>query len=375
MSSLQNNFEFRVLDSSPRTAAEHMALDEVIMKAHSEGIIPNTLRFLQFKPCALVGLHQNVDLEVNVPYCQEQGIAINRRITGGGSLYWGPLELGWEMYAAKSTPGIPRKVENMYRLLCEGTVQGMKKIGIAAAYRPVNDIEVMGRKIAGTGGTELNHSFVFQCSLLVDFDISEMMKVLRIPMEKLGDKAVKSMSERVTSMQKQLGYVPEHSEIKQAILSGLRESLGREFHAGELTRAEEKMFAQRLPYFQSKEWIFGADNGFMNTVDCVANYKAPGGLIRVQMRLDDNIRLIKYLIITGDFFAYPARVINDLETLLKNTPIDKAQIRQKIISFFEIYQAQIPGVIAADFVAAIFLGIDNAQSRQLMAAPNVSQGV
>ena len=366
MPKLQKNFEFRVLDSLPRTAAEHMALDEVIMKSHSEGIIPNTLRFLQFKPCVLVGLHQNVDLEVNVPYCREQGVAINRRITGGGSLYWGPLELGWEMYAAKSTPGTPHKVENMYRLLCEGTVQGLKKLGIAAAYRPVNDIEVNGRKIAGTGGTELNQSFVFQCSLLVDFDISEMMKVLRIPIEKLGDKAVKSMSERVTSMHKQLGYIPEHNEIKQAILSGLSESLGREFNAGELTRVEENMFAQRLPYFQPKEWIFGADNGFVNTVDCVANYKAPGGLIRIQMRLDENVRLIKYLIITGDFFAYPARVINDLETLLKNTPIDKERISQKIIKFFDDYQAEIPGVSPTDFVGAISLAIDNAQSRNLM---------
>ncbi len=356
---------FRVLDSAPRRAAEHMALDEVIMKAHSEGNVPNTLRFLQFKPCALVGLHQNVDLEVNVPYCREQGVAINRRITGGGSLYWGPLELGWELYAKKSTPGIPRKVEAMYQLLCEGTAWGLKKIGLDAAYRPINDIEVKGRKIAGTGGTELEGSFMFQCSLLIDFDVRQMLKVLRTPMEKLGDKAVKSMRERVTSMHEQLGYVPEHKVIKQAIIAGLSERLEGEFYPGELTFLEEKLFQERLPYFQSNGWIFGEENGFMNTVDCFANYKAPGGLIRVQIRLDEQIRLIKYVMITGDFFAYPARVINDLENLLKNTPIHQGRMAQRIINFFGAYQAEIPGVTAKDFITVITMAIDQAKSRQL----------
>lgn len=275
----QDNYTvFRVLDSAPRTAAEHMALDQVIMEAHSRELIPNTLRFLQFKPCALVGIHQNVFLEVNVPYCRQHGIHINRRITGGGSLYWGRLELGWEMYASKKTPGIPRKVENMYRLLCEAMARSLTTMGVKAAYRPVNDIEINGRKIAGTGGTELADSFVFQCSLLVDFDIDEMLRVLRFPLEKLDDKAVKSMRERVTSLQDQLGYVPEQQVIKQAILKNLQATLGYDFFPGELTLPEERMFAETLPYFRSDAWVFGQVGHVINTLDSTTNYKTPGGL-------------------------------------------------------------------------------------------------
>lgn len=360
-----SGLEFRVLDSPPRTAAEHMALDEVIVNAHSKGLIPNTLRFLQFKPCALVGLHQNVHLEVNVPYCNKNGIDINRRITGGGSLYWGPMELGWEMYAAKDTPGIPRKVQSMYKILCEGMAAGLQKIGLNAAYRPVNDIEICGRKICGTGGTELNSSFVFQCSIIVDFDIEEMLKVLRTPIEKLGDKAVKTMSKRVTSLREQLGFVPPHQEIKTAILEGLSTSLGHRFYQGELTETETTILADRLPYFQSDDWVYGKNDDVVYTVDCVSNYKAPGGLIRIQMRLDDNLRIIKYLIINGDFFAYPARVINDLENALKNTPIDERRIADIIHEFFKNNAAEIPGVLPEHFVEAVLLAISNARSSRL----------
>ena len=358
-------FEFRVLDSPPRTAAEHMALDEVIVNAHSKGLIPNTLRFLQFKPCALVGLHQNVHLEVNVPYCIKNGLDINRRITGGGSLYWGPMELGWELYAAKDTPGIPRKVQSMYKLLCEGMAVGLQKLGLNAAYRPVNDIEISGRKICGTGGTELNSSFVFQCSLIVDFDIEEMLKVLRMPIEKMGDKAIKTMSKRVTSIREQLGFVPPHQELKVSILEGLGKTLGQEFYQGELTNAETAMFAERLPYFQSDDWVYGKNDDIVYTVDCISNYKAPGGLIRIQMRLDDNLRLIKYLIINGDFFAYPARVINDLENALKNTPIEERRIADIIHDFFKSNTAEIPGVSPEHFVEAVLLAIKNARANRI----------
>ncbi|QDR81596.1 lipoate--protein ligase [Sporomusa termitida] len=370
MPSVDNSAAFRVLDSAPCSAAEHMALDKVIISAHSQGHIPNTLRFLQFKPCVLVGAFQNTLLEVNVPYCQHHGIAINRRLTGGGSLYWGRREIGWELYAGKNTPGIPRQVEGLYRLLCEAMARGLRTLGLAAAYRPVNDIEIQGRKIAGTGGTELADSFVFQCSLLVDFDVEQMLRVLRFPLEKLSDKAVKSMRERVTSLKEQLGYVPAAGLIKHAIITGLQKTLGYEFTGGGLTALETGLLSEYLPYFQSEAWVYGSAGRVVNTVDCLANYKAPGGLIRIQMRLDEGIGVIKYLLISGDFFAYPARVINDLETALKNTPIDRLRIADLITNFFLANQAEIPGVLPEHFVAAILLAVEKAREVRL-AGPEV----
>ena len=172
--------QMRLLDSGPLTAAEHMALDEVLLEAVGSGQSPSTFRFLQFKPCALLGLHQKAELELHLDYCRHQGVEINRRITGGGSLYWGPRELGWELYASRHTPGLPRRVDDLYRYLCQGMAAALGRLGIDAAYRPVNDIEVRGRKICGSGGSEYKDAFVFQCSLLVDVDVREMMRVLKL---------------------------------------------------------------------------------------------------------------------------------------------------------------------------------------------------
>ena len=52
---------WRLLDTPPMTAAENMALDDTVLELKGDGETPNTIRFLQFSPRAvLVGFHQSV---------------------------------------------------------------------------------------------------------------------------------------------------------------------------------------------------------------------------------------------------------------------------------------------------------------------------
>lgn len=154
---------WRLLDTGPRSAAENMALDEAILEARSQDLIPDTLRFLQFRPpCTLVGYLQSVEQEVRLDFCRTHGIDISRRITGGGALFWDESQLGWELYAPVGHPLLPRRLEDLYAFLCQGAVGGLKRLGVHAAFRPQNDVEVDGRKISGTGGTEMNGAFLFQ---------------------------------------------------------------------------------------------------------------------------------------------------------------------------------------------------------------------
>ena len=93
---------FRVIDTGSLSAAENMALDEAMLEARAEDLIPDTIRFLSFRPhTALVGQFQTVEKEIRKDYCRENGIDINRRITGGGALYWGTSDIGWEIFSAR----------------------------------------------------------------------------------------------------------------------------------------------------------------------------------------------------------------------------------------------------------------------------------
>ena len=345
---------WRLLDTGPRPVAENMALDEVVLTARSRDAVPNTLRFLQFSPrCTLVGYHQAVEQEVRTFYCHEHGIEINRRLTGGGGLFCDKSQLGWEVFASQDEDHFPRDIEALYELMCQGAVRGLERLGVRAAFRPRNDIEVEGRKISGTGGTSLGGAFLFQGTLLVDFDVDTMLRALRIPTEKLKDKEIASVKQRVTCLAWELGAAPALAHIKAALAAGFAEVLGVQFELGPLTSFEKELLAQRLPYFQSDEWVYGVRRLLSQRGELRALFKSPGGLIRVSLLVNRQARRIREAFITGDFFVYPGRAILDLEARLKGAPTDVEAVRDIVETFFATEEIRIPGVTAADVVHAL----------------------
>ena len=344
---------WRLLDTGARSAAENMALDETLLELKAGEKIPPTLRFLRFSnPTVLVGHHQSVEEEVRLDYCQTQGIEINRRLTGGGALYWGIKELGWEIYISKEDPRIPSRIEDLYRRMGEAASLGLRHLGIRAYFRPRNDIEIQGRKISGTGGTELSRAILFQGTLLVDFDVDEMLRALRIPTEKLQGKEIESVKERVTCLKRELGRTPPVQTIKGALAKGFQEAFGVRFEDHPLTEEEENELKRKLSYFSSPDYIFKIRNALPRRKTLSAILKAPGGLIRVSVALDSKAQIINQILITGDFFAYPKRAIFDLESLLKNAKASPSNIEGIIRSFFSDKKPRIPGVTPDHFIRA-----------------------
>lgn len=349
---------WRLLDTGALPAAHNIALEKVILAARSEGWVPDTLHFLVFSPpAALVGYHQAVELEVEEDYCRSNGIEINRRISGGGAIYMDGGVLGWEVFALKASPGMPSRLEEVYRLLCEGAVAGLSRLGVRARYRPLNDIEVDGRKISGTGGTEIGAAILFHGTVLVDFDVEKMIRCLKLPVKKLEDKQVQSFKERVVSLREVLGYVPPLAEVKKAMAEGFAEVLGVEFVPGELSEREREMLERELPYFQSEEWIRGQRAFRQESRLATVDHKAPGGLIRVSLLHDRARRRIKSVMITGDFFAYPERSILDLEAYLKNASAQPEELKERVFSFFAENRVKTPGIDPEDFYKAIWAAL------------------
>lgn len=350
---------WRLLDTGLRNAAENMALDEVVLTARDRGWVPDTLRFLQFRPrCVLVGYHQAVDLEVRENFCLQNGIEINRRITGGGALYWDEKQLGWEIIAHRNLISRLGDVQRVYSTLSQGLVEGLRDLGIQACFRARNDIEVQGRKISGIGGTEKGNAFLFQGTLLIDFDVETMFHSLRIPAEKLKDKEISSVKERITSIAQELGSAPPTETIKSALAAGFSRALGVHFCRGNLTPEEEELLGSESVQFASPKWIYGVKKSSLHGEELRSLYKAPGGIIRISLMLDIPGGRIKYALITGDFFAYPRRAIYDLEALLKNCSYEGEHLERTVREFFAQHKVNIPGITWQDICTALRAAIN-----------------
>ncbi|MHB1345995.1 MAG: lipoate--protein ligase family protein, partial [Candidatus Humimicrobiaceae bacterium] len=123
--------KFRVIDTGRLTAAQNMALDSTILELREENLVPDTIRFLSFSPhCALVGQFQSVEKEIRVNFCKDNAIEINRRVTGGGALYWDTKDVGWEIFSTKNGIFKNSRIEDFYKLFCGAVSNGINKFGL-----------------------------------------------------------------------------------------------------------------------------------------------------------------------------------------------------------------------------------------------------
>jgi lipoate-protein ligase A len=341
---------WRVIDTGLRPAAQNIALNRAMLEARQAGEIPNTLRFLRFKPSALLGYHQSAEQELNAEYCREHGIDIQRRITGGGAIYFDETQIGWELYLHKHDLGTP-DMQQITRRICEAAARGISALGVDARFRPRNDIEVDGRKISGTGGAFEGDALLYQGTLLVQFDVVKMLRVLRIPAEKLSDKAIASARERVANLADLLGQAPPLDTVKAVLMGAFEKAFGVVFEAGELTPPEQARYSEALAEIDHPDWVNllskpAADMPLLETVQ-----KFPGGLLRAQVAYDRAQERIKQVWFTGDVFVTPKRLIADLEGTLRDTPAQR--LGQIVEDFFAVHEADMLGLTPADFVAIL----------------------
>ncbi|RJS87230.1 lipoate--protein ligase family protein [Candidatus Bathyarchaeota archaeon] len=251
--------KWRLLDTGLNDAFYNMALDEAIVIARSKNLVPNTIRFFRWSPSAVsIGYFQSMEEEVDIKACDEMGIDYIRRRTGGGAVYHDTEgELTYSIIVDENHRLISRDFQETYRTLCSGLVLGLRQLGVPAEFKPINDIVARGKKISGNAQTR-GMSIVHQHgTILRKVDPALMFKVLKVPSEKIRDKLIRSVEERVTSINDVLGRDMSFRELKDALIKGFEDSFGIKLMPGSITDFEEDV-AQRLKVekYASRKWNF-----------------------------------------------------------------------------------------------------------------------
>ncbi|MDE3177012.1 MAG: lipoate--protein ligase family protein [Pseudomonadota bacterium] len=344
---------FRVIDTGVREGRANIAFDAALIEAHKAGAVPDTIRFLQFRPTALVGRHQALAQEIHLDWCAANGVGLARRVTGGGALYMDEGQFGFELAFHRKTLGISA-LGDLARAICEAAAAGLQSLGVAARYRPRNDIEVDGRKISGTGGFFDGDTLFYQGTLLVDMDVERMQAALNTPASKLAKRGLESGQARIVTLRE---LAPEAARdparVKAALLQGFANQLGIDPRPGAIT-AHEEALAQK---FYDEE--IGTE-AFLREIDAPAalagvacgKVQSPGGEISAYLRFEGpRANLVREALVTGDFFVTPPRVILDLEASLRG--VERAALGEATLAFFA---RATPGILSArpeDFAAAL----------------------
>jgi len=166
-------------------------------------------------------------------------------------------EVTYSLVMDDQDPLVPRTVLDSYRILCKGIVEGLGLLGMEAEFKPINDIVIGGKKISGNAQTRRFHGVLQHGTILYDVDPKLMFTLLKVPDEKIRDKMIAAVEERVTSIRHQKGslYTPE--QVMDALKDGFSQALGVEFEPGELTPRELGLAEElRMERYGNREWNF-----------------------------------------------------------------------------------------------------------------------
>lgn len=246
---------WRLLPMRTDDAFTSMAIDEAILKLNADGKSPNTVRFWRWQPSTVsIGCFQSLEKEVDLSVAKKYGVDVVRRITGGGAVFHDhDGELTYSVVCTQRD--VPVDIIESYKIICGGLVRGFERLGLKAEFRPVNDVQVNGKKISGSAQTRRWGSVLQHGTVLISPDVRRMFELLRVSPEKISDKFISSVFERVTTVERELRKKPSFEDVRAAMSKGFTESFGAELAEGKLTDEEAELAKELHPKYASEEWL------------------------------------------------------------------------------------------------------------------------
>lgn len=352
----------RVLDfgvvSALRSQAVYHGVAETIT-ADSDAVL--TLASPE-EPYVCVGIHQEVEKEVDEEFCKQKGLPILRRHVGGGAVYLDRNQLFTHFIYPRNKA--PEFAMNLYPLFIEPVVRTYQELGVDAQYRPINDIQVKGRKIGGTGAASIGDATLLVGSFMFDFDTETMAHSLKVPSEKFRDKLKQSLNDYMTTMKKELSELPPRDHVKARFLAHCADVLGVEVVEDEPTAEELAAIDEAEKMLADPDWTYRQGRKLVELGVKIAagthltenTWKAPGGLVRVHLLGRDG--KIENLMISGDFTCLPPDGLDRLAERLAGAPLILEPLVEAIEDAVKELGLQMPGVTAFDVATAIVGAIE-----------------
>lgn len=298
-----------------RIPAYNMAMEDLIIN-HLP--LDDYLTFYIHDPSIIVGQHQNTIEEINQEYCNEKGIHVQRRLSGGGAVYHDHGNLNFSFIIKGSKDDV-----NNFDPLTRPVIKALEKLGIKAELSGRNDILIDGKKFSGNAQYFRNGKLLQHGTILFNSQMSELGRALKVKDIKIQSKGVKSVTSRVTNV---IDYLEDKSltieEFKDLLLKTIGEIYPLEEY--ELSDEEKKIHKDLVENkFLTYEWNYGKSPKF----NLEKEDKFPSGII--ELKLDVQKGIITDIRIFGDFFV--KNPISELENKLKNVEYTRQAIREALM--------------------------------------------
>lgn len=243
-------------------------------------------------PSIIIGRHQNTLEEINRDYVEQHGIAVVRRLSGGGAVYHDLGNLNFSFI----TRSAPENFRN-FKKFTQPVIQALGKLGVPAELSGRNDILVDGRKVSGNAQYIARGRMVSHGTLLFNSDLSHVSEALTVRENKISSKGIKSVRSRVANISDYLSQPMAIGAFRTYLLNCLFEGLD-ETPVYPLTAQDWAAVRQLAEErYRSWEWTYGHSPDF--NVEKRERFSSG----EIDARLDVQKGMIQAAKFYGDYFA------------------------------------------------------------------------
>lgn len=260
--------EWRLIREQAYSGPLNMALDEVAAeKAAKDGV--RTVRVYSWEPSTLsLGYHQDPDT-IDWDFCEQNGITVTRRPTGGGAIYHDAVgDISYSIVAPADE--LPSNLMDTYELLCQPLMTAFERIGVNAHFaeteqpaihepacylrklHPAHDILAGdGRKISGNAQYRQRDAVIQHGSITFSRATERHLATFNDP------PSASAFEERVTSVHEQADVSRQRMvQSLETALQGWTDAYEGDFSAAELNRAETRATQK----YENDEWIIDRED-------------------------------------------------------------------------------------------------------------------
>ncbi|WP_202077976.1 lipoate--protein ligase family protein [Caldalkalibacillus salinus] len=267
---------WRFIDTGKQDAATNMAIDEAILMAHSEGLVPPTIRFYTWQPASVsIGYFQKLHKEIDLDQIKSYNLGLVRRMTGGRAVLHDD-ELTYSVMISEKH--MPTSVIEAYRLIGEALLHGFKALGLEASFaipdqaaqpRHIKqnrsavcfdasswyELIVEGRKVAGSAQTRQKGVVLQHGSIPLSFNLDMLFDVCRFPSDKVKQRMKEGFKDKAVAINALRTQPVTIQGLQDAFYTGFEHTLQQSLRKEDLTLYERELSRHLiLNKYTQEEW-------------------------------------------------------------------------------------------------------------------------
>ncbi len=314
-----------IINSNTYNPFFNIASEEYLFKKFNQ----NIFMVYQNSPSVIIGKNQNTFAEINYQYIKKNNINVIRRLSGGGTVYHDSGNLNFTFI----TNGEKGKLVDFKKYIIP-IQEIIKELGVDVKLGNRNNLYIEGKKISGNAEHIFKNRVLHHGTLLFNANFDVLTLALKTDNTKYKDKAVKSITSKVTNIAHYISDTLKIEDFKNLLIKGISE-INSEYQFYSFTKNDKKEIIKLInDKYQTWEWNFGYSPKFSRTIKIPYKNKflnieilvEKGIIVKINVEksdIDKDLLNIKDLL-TGIQFK-ENKIIEQLkqDVLFQNEDIDK----------------------------------------------------